>query len=121
MHFITTLTGIITAISTAKAAVLPRADPYVGDLRTFTQTGCLLDNQGVGTFTESMTNTCNLYPEQFSSLYVHLTNGYVFRAHNDPNCHDEGNVIVGTPPGSEHPVVCNNHPTSWVAYTVYRL
>ncbi|KAI0835754.1 hypothetical protein F5Y06DRAFT_118306 [Hypoxylon sp. FL0890] len=121
MHFTATLVGLAAVISTAKAAVLPRADPYVGDLRTFTQLGCSADNQGVGTFTESMTNICNLYPERFSSLYIHLTNGYVFRAHDEPNCKDEGNIIAETPPGSGSPIVCNNHTTSWVAYTVQRL
>ncbi|KAI1411846.1 hypothetical protein F5Y13DRAFT_51706 [Hypoxylon sp. FL1857] len=121
MLFTAALTGLVAVVSTAKAAAVPRADPYVGDLRTFTQIGCSADNQGVGTFTESMTNTCNLYPERFSSLYIHLTSGYVFRAHNLPDCQDEGAVIVETPPGSGSPIVCNNHTTSWTAYSVYRL
>ncbi|KAI1138515.1 hypothetical protein F5Y05DRAFT_413136 [Hypoxylon sp. FL0543] len=121
MYFTATLASLVAVIFTVKAAVLPRADPYVGDLRTFTQIGCSADNQGVGTFTESMINTCQLYPEQFSSLYIHLTSGYVFRAHDDPSCKDEGTVIAETPPGSGSPIVCNNHTTAWIAYTVQRL
>ncbi|KAL7624955.1 hypothetical protein AAE478_004169 [Parahypoxylon ruwenzoriense] len=106
---------------TSNAAVLPRIDPYVGDLRTFSTTGCFANNQGVGTFTESMTGICNLYPEQFSSIYIHITAGWIFRAYTDQNCHDNGTIITGTPPGAGRPIVCNNQiGPAWVAYSVRR-
>ena len=71
------ITGLIAFASYVNAVALPRNDPYVGDLRTFGQVDCSADNQGVGTFTESMTGMCNQWPEAFSSIYVHITDGWV--------------------------------------------
>ncbi|KAI0378157.1 hypothetical protein F5Y04DRAFT_164197 [Hypomontagnella monticulosa] len=121
MHSAYLVTGLAAFASTVTAAPTPSLDPYIGDLRTFSATGCSLDNQGVGTFTESMTGTCNLYAVQFSSLYIHLTPGWVFRAHNDPTCQDNGTVIAETLAGSGYPIVCNNHTNAWVAYSVDRV
>ncbi|KAI1086640.1 hypothetical protein F5B19DRAFT_128364 [Rostrohypoxylon terebratum] len=113
------LAGLLALAFRANAVALPRNDPYVGDLRTFGQVGCSADNQGVGTFTESMTGMCNQWPEAFSSIYVHITDGWVFHAYTTSNCSDDGTIIQGSEDGS--PVVCNNSPTQWVAYAVDRL
>ncbi|KAI0884165.1 uncharacterized protein GGS22DRAFT_19909 [Annulohypoxylon maeteangense] len=115
------LTGLIALASGAHSAALPRNDPYVGDLRTFGQVDCSADNQGVGTFTQSMTGICNQWPEAFSSIYVHLTDGWVFHAYTTSNCSDNGTFIQGSVPKDGYPVVCNNSPTKWIAYTVDRL
>ncbi|KAI8961515.1 hypothetical protein F5Y11DRAFT_225260 [Daldinia sp. FL1419] len=119
MYFTSVLAGLAALITIAKGGPLPRLDPYVGDLRTFTQAGCSADNQGVGTVTESMTDACQLYPDAFSSIYLYMAAGWVFRAHNDPTCKDEGTVIATSLAGS--PFVCNNHTNAWVAYQVNRL
>ncbi|KAI1215162.1 uncharacterized protein F4807DRAFT_23810 [Annulohypoxylon truncatum] len=121
MHPTYIFTGLVALASSANAAVLPRNDPYVGDLRTFGQVDCSADNQGVGTFTQSMTGICNQWPEAFSSIYVHLTDGWVFHAYTNSNCSDNGNFIQGSVPKDGYPVICNNSPTQWVAYTVDRL
>ncbi|KAI1455371.1 hypothetical protein F4805DRAFT_271308 [Annulohypoxylon moriforme] len=121
MHPADVLTGLVALASTANAVALPRDDPYVGDLRTFGQVDCSADNQGVGTFTQSMTGICNQWPEAFSSVYVHLTDGWVFHAYTTSNCSDNGSFIQGSVPKDGYPVVCNNSPTQWVAYTVDRV
>ncbi|KAI2641352.1 hypothetical protein GGS26DRAFT_535314 [Hypomontagnella submonticulosa] len=77
MHFTSLVAALAALASTSKAAAVPQSDPYVGDLRTFSLPGCWTENQGVGTFTESMTGTCNLYAVQFRSLYIHITSGWV--------------------------------------------
>ncbi|KAI2467931.1 hypothetical protein F4781DRAFT_289304 [Annulohypoxylon bovei var. microspora] len=116
-----TLTGLVALASSTNALILPRIDPYVGDLRTFGQVDCSADNQGVGTFTQSMTGICNKWPETFSSLYIHITDGWVFHAYSTSNCSDNGTAIEGSIPKDGSPIVCNNSPSEWVAYTVDRL
>lgn len=148
MFYKSTLVTAAALASTGSTAVLRRnsadvaADPYVGDIRTFTESGCSAQNQGVGTFTHSMTSSCNAYAEAFGSLYVHLKDGweceYLFtqawilmvlvanliqlvRAYTTSNCSDEGTVISGTAPGVST-TVCNNQSADfspWVAYSVY--
>lgn len=73
MYLASVLAGVVAF---ASARVIHRDDPYVGDLRTFTVTGCYAENQGVGTFTESMVNICQSYPLKFSSISIHLTDGW---------------------------------------------
>ncbi|KAI1390652.1 uncharacterized protein F4822DRAFT_157066 [Hypoxylon trugodes] len=110
--------GIAALAPTGGSVAIPATDPYVGDLRTFSRTGCSADNQGVGTFTQSMTSSCQVYATEFNSLYIHLNPGWIFRAHNTPDCHDAGIVIAETTAGSS-PVVCNNQTSpNWVAYSV---
>ncbi|KAI1371339.1 hypothetical protein F4677DRAFT_435810 [Hypoxylon crocopeplum] len=121
MYFASILTSFAVVASTGRAAVLPPLDPYIGDLRTFSQEGCDIDNQGVGTFTQSMTNNCNLYASPFNSLYIHITTGWMFRAHNEADCRDDGTIIAKTLPGAGYPIVCNNQTLPWVAYSVYPL
>ncbi|KAI4864004.1 hypothetical protein F4820DRAFT_351351 [Hypoxylon rubiginosum] len=127
MFYKSTLVTAAALASTGSTAVLRRnsadvaADPYVGDIRTFTESGCSAQNQGVGTFTHSMTSSCNAYAEAFGSLYVHLKDGWEFRAYTTSNCSDEGTVISGTAPGVST-TVCNNQSADfspWVAYSVY--
>ncbi|KAI1099113.1 hypothetical protein F4804DRAFT_94075 [Jackrogersella minutella] len=121
MHPTSTLIGLIALASDSQALVVPRIDPYVGDLRTFGQPGCSADNQGVGTFTQSMTGVCNVWPELFSSLYVHITDGWVFRAHDETNCQDNGTVIQGSIIQDNSPIVCSSYATGWIAYRVDRV
>ncbi|OTA98465.1 hypothetical protein M426DRAFT_110044 [Hypoxylon sp. CI-4A] len=128
MLFTSVLTGVAALASSAKAAAVPstppaatntiESDPYIGDLRTFTQENCSLDNQGVGTMTHSMTGGCNVYAEAFSSIYIHLNPGWIFRAHATPNCTDNGTIIALTQAGSASTIVCNNQTIPWVAYSV---
>ncbi|KAI2775776.1 hypothetical protein F4815DRAFT_486886 [Daldinia loculata] len=119
MYFTSVLAGLGALVATTTGGPLPRSDPYVGDFRTFTQTGCSADNQGVGTVTQSMTGACNRYGDAFSSMYLYMVAGWVFRAHSDPLCKDEGDVISTSLAGS--PFVCNNHTNAWVSYQVDRL
>ncbi|KAI1774272.1 hypothetical protein F4818DRAFT_78423 [Hypoxylon cercidicola] len=127
MYFASFLATAAVLASTASAAVIPKdaeIDAYVGDLRTYTQFGCDADNQGVGTFTHSMTSACNVYAASFGSLYIHMTSGWQFRAHNTPNCTDDGVLISETLAGSATPIVCNNQTADlgpWVAYSVFPL
>ncbi|KAI0159922.1 hypothetical protein GGR52DRAFT_167906 [Hypoxylon sp. FL1284] len=112
--------------STGSATVLPRdtqehKDPYVGDFRTYSKYGCeALWDQGVGTFTLSMTSRCNAYPESFRSIYVHMRGAWQFRAYKTSDCSDEGTIIWATAPESKA-LVCNNEATDvdWSAYSVY--
>ncbi|XXH00035.1 Ribonuclease T2 precursor (RNase T2) [Hypoxylon texense] len=117
-----------TAVDPRDVTVDPRedadiaADAYVGDVRTFTAFGCDAQNQGVGTFTHSMTNSCNIYAESFGSLYIHIKPGWEFRAHMSNTCSDPGTVIAKTIPGGVPAIVCNNQSVDngpWVAYSVY--
>ncbi|KAI0844778.1 hypothetical protein F5Y00DRAFT_266200 [Daldinia vernicosa] len=119
MYFTSILIGLAALVAITTGGPLPRFDPYVGDLRTFGQTGCFADNQGVGTVTQSMTGVCNRYGDPFRSMYLYMIAGWVFRAHSDPLCKDEGTVIVTSISGS--PFVCNNATNAWVAYQVDRL
>ncbi|KAI1477516.1 hypothetical protein F4774DRAFT_191713 [Daldinia eschscholtzii] len=119
MYFTSILAGMAALTATAQGGPLPRFDPYVGDMRTFSTAGCLTNNQGVGTVTQSMTGACQRNPDPFSSMYLYMGAGWVFRAHGDPECKDEGTVISTSLTGS--PFVCNNHTNAWVAYQVDRL
>ncbi|KAI1762727.1 hypothetical protein GGR53DRAFT_403930 [Hypoxylon sp. FL1150] len=129
MYFTYILATAAALAYTVSAAVLPKdviadsaVDAYVGDLRTYTQFGCSTDNQGVGTFTQSMTSSCNVYPESFASLYIHMVDGWQFRAHTTDNCTDDGTVIDTTTAGGMASIVCNNQTEKldpWVAYSVY--
>ncbi|KAI1406370.1 hypothetical protein F4819DRAFT_244894 [Hypoxylon fuscum] len=126
MHFTSVFTSAVAVASTGAAAVLPRKasidiDAYVGDLRTFTTIGCDTNNQGVGTFTHSMTSSCIIYAESFSSIYIHMTPGFAFRAHVTHDCRDQGTLISETLPGVL-PITCNNQTHTegpWVAYSVH--
>ncbi|KAI6081864.1 hypothetical protein F4821DRAFT_264498 [Hypoxylon rubiginosum] len=128
MYFTSLLATTASLATIGSAAVIPKevtasaADAYVGDLRTYTQFGCDVDNQGVGTFTHSMTSSCNVYAESFASLYIHMGPGWQFRAHMKADCSDEGLVIDSTTNAALAPIVCNNQTSEkgpWVAYSVY--
>ncbi|KAJ1329012.1 hypothetical protein MN608_05743 [Microdochium nivale] len=65
-----------TIITSHAAAAVIRNDPYTGDIRTFGETGCSADNQGVGTVTLSMVKQCKSWPLSFNSVYVHGFSGW---------------------------------------------
>ncbi|KAI1464476.1 uncharacterized protein F4812DRAFT_442276 [Daldinia caldariorum] len=116
MRSASVVAGMAALTATAQGGPLPRSDPYVGDMRTFSTVGCLANNQGVSTVTESMTGACQRQADPFSSMYLYMNSGWVFRAHGDPECKDEGNVILTSVVG--RPFVCNNHTSAWTAYLV---
>ncbi|KAI1801054.1 hypothetical protein F4811DRAFT_482574 [Daldinia bambusicola] len=121
MRSASVVAGMAALAATAQGGPVPveRFDPYVGDMRTFSTAGCSANNQGVGTVTQSMTGSCHKNADPFSSIYLYMSAGWVFRAHSDPECKDEGSVISTSLTGS--PFVCNNHTSAWAAYMVTRL
>ncbi|KAI1080853.1 hypothetical protein F5B20DRAFT_580093 [Whalleya microplaca] len=120
MRSISLVTPIVAFASAAYAGAIPRADPYVGDFRTFSEAGCKTINQGVGTVTHSMTNVCIAYPETFNSMYLHLTDGWKFVAHTDNNCRDNGTAIISVPFGATNTVCSDNRTHNpWMAFKVW--
>ncbi|KAI2602458.1 hypothetical protein GGR54DRAFT_502279 [Hypoxylon sp. NC1633] len=119
MHFTSIFASLvaIASMSSAAAIPIPELDAYIGDLRTFSAIGCSSQNQGIGTYTQSMTGACNLYSENFNSLYIHITPGWAFRAHKESDCRDEGTIIAKTAVNND-PIICNNQTLPWVAYSV---
>ncbi|KXJ92647.1 hypothetical protein Micbo1qcDRAFT_50067 [Microdochium bolleyi] len=106
-------------ISTSRAAAIIRDDPYTGDLRTFGETGCFTDNQGVGTVTLSMANKCTPWPLSFNSIYVHGFEGWQFLVHATKDCSDLGCLVEPTDAGNKN-VVCASVEDEgpWIAYSV---
>ncbi|KAI0016044.1 hypothetical protein F4780DRAFT_715079 [Xylariomycetidae sp. FL0641] len=119
MRFTTVLPIIGSLATLGNAVAIPQADPYVGDLRTFSGTDCFEGNQGVYTFTKSLTSKCNAFAEAVNSIYVHIEDGWSLVAYEAQDCSSEGWTIQGTEPSSEVPTVCNYAQSSpWLAYKV---
>ncbi|EON97298.1 putative ec86 protein [Phaeoacremonium minimum UCRPA7] len=47
----------------ATAARRQTSDPHIADFRTFGETGCFRDNQGIWTFTQSDLTGCKTFPD----------------------------------------------------------
>ena len=61
----------------ATAARRQTSDPHIADFRTFGETGCFTDNQGIWTFTQSDLTGCKTFPDDLlvKSLFAADYNG----------------------------------------------
>ncbi|KAK3382767.1 hypothetical protein B0T24DRAFT_587494 [Lasiosphaeria ovina] len=101
MHFITSMSSVIFMAMALGASALTfradgfakvtRQDPHIGDIRIFGETGCLNQNLGVWTVTQSGLDTCNDFSDVVKSVTLtDINDGCSFFVWAEAGCRGVG-------------------------------